>query len=119
MHALTRMGQASLALGLICVGAGLSLAGAATHRPLLGYVSAVKLLVFPAVVLALAWLLGLPQEQARIAVLFAALPTATSAYVLATRMGFDGAPVSFLITAQTGASMLTLPVWLAAVSWLP
>jgi len=50
-------------------------------------------------------------EQAQIALVFAALPTATTAYVLATRMGFDGAPVSFLITAQTLASMATLPLW--------
>jgi malonate transporter and related proteins len=118
VHALGRLGQASLALGLICVGAGLSLAGAATHRMLLGYFSAVKLLLFPAVVLVLAWLLGLPTEQAQIAAVFAALPTATSAYVLATRMGFDGAPVSFLITAQTLASMLTLPMWVAAAAGL-
>lgn len=116
--ALGRLGQASLALGLICVGAGLSLAGAATHRLLLGWFSAGKLLVFPAVALLLAWLLGLPQEQAQIAIVFAALPTATSAYVLATRMGFDGAPVSFLITAQTAASMLTLPAWVALASRL-
>jgi len=117
-QALGRLGQASLALGLICVGAGLTLAGAATHRILLGWFSAVKLLLFPAVVLVLAWLLGLPREQAQIAIVFAALPTATSAYVLATRMGFDGAPVSFLITAQTLASMLTLPMWVAAASGL-
>ncbi len=117
-HALGRLGQASLALGLICVGAGLSLAGAATHRVLLGYFSVVKLLLFPAVAFALAWLLQLPPEQARIAIVFAALPTATSAYVLATRMGFDGAPVSFLITAQTAASMLTLPVWVSFASTL-
>jgi len=115
-HALGRLGQASLALGLICVGAGLSLAGAATHRLMLGWFSVVKLLLFPAVVLALAWGLDLPAEQARIAAVFAALPTATSAYVLATRMGFDGAPVSFLITAQTAASMLTLPMWVALAS---
>jgi malonate transporter len=118
VQALGRLGQASLALGLICVGAGLTVAGATTHRLLLGYFSAVKLLLFPAVVLTLAWLLGLPAEQAQIAMVFAALPTATSAYVLATRMGFDGAPVSFLITAQTMASMLTLPLWVALASSL-
>jgi malonate transporter len=117
-HALGRLGQASLALGLICVGAGLSLAGGTTHRALLGYVSAVKLLLFPAMVAALAWAIALPAEQAQIAILFGALPTATSAYVLATRMGFDGAPVSFLITAQTAAAMLTLPAWMSLVSFL-
>jgi predicted permease len=117
-HALGRLGQSSLALGLICVGAALSLAGAASHRSALGWFSAVKMLLFPLVVLALALLLDLPAAQARIAMLFAALPTATSAYVLATRMGFDGAPVSFLITAQTAASMLTLPLWVALASRL-
>jgi hypothetical protein len=117
-QALGRLGQASLALGLVCVGAGLTLAGAASHRLLLGWFSAVKLLLFPAVVLGLAWLLALPREQAQIAAVFAALPTATSAYVLATRMGFDGAPVSFLITVQTAASMLTLPLWVALASRL-
>ncbi len=115
---LNRLGQASLALGLICVGAALSLAGGATHRALLGYFSAIKLLLFPAAALAVSLLLGLPKEQASIAILFAALPTATSAYVLATRMGFDGAPVSFLITAQTMVAMLTLPAWLALTSRL-
>jgi hypothetical protein len=117
-HALGRLGQASVALGLICVGAGLSLAGAAAHRVLLGWFSVVKLLLFPAVVIGLAWLLGLPAEQAQVAAIFAALPTATSAYVLATRMGFDGAPVSFLITVQTGASMLTMPAWVALAARL-
>ncbi len=118
VHALSRLGQASLALGLICVGAALSLAGGATHRALLGYFSAIKMLLFPAAALTIATLLGLPREQAMIAVVFAALPTATSAYVLATRMGFDGAPVSFLITAQTLVAMLTLPAWLALTSHL-
>ncbi len=115
---LHRLGQASLALGLVCVGAALSLAGAASHRVLLGWFSAVKLLLFPTVVLGLALLLELPPAQARIAIVFAALPTATSAYVLATRMGFDGTAVSFLITAQTLASMLTLPLWVALASRL-
>lgn len=115
---LGRLGQASLALGLICVGAALSLAGGATHQVLLGYFSAIKLLLFPAAALTISMALGLPQEQASIAMVFAALPTATSAYVLATRMGFDGAPVSFLITAQTLAAMLTLPAWLALTSSL-
>ena len=115
---LGRLGQASLALGLICVGAALSLSGGAAQRLLLGYFSVVKLLLFPAAALVIALLLGLPKEQTMIALVFAALPTATSAYVLATRMGFDGAPVSFLITAQTLAAMLTLPAWLALTSSL-
>jgi len=46
-------------------------------------------------------------------VMFAALPTASSAYVLAVRMGGNGPFVAFLISAGTLISMATLPLWLA------
>jgi malonate transporter len=45
----------------------------------------------------------------------AAVPTAPSAYVLATQMGGKGRPVAFLITIGTLAAALTLPAWLASI----
>ena len=48
-------------------------------------------------------------------VLFAAMPTASSAYILAMRMGGDGRSVAWLISASTLGAMLTLPLWAA---WL-
>ena len=54
-------------------------------------------------------------KLAELRVLFAALPTASSAYILATRMGGDGRIVAWLISATTLGSMLTLPLWAA---WL-
>jgi len=47
--------------------------------------------------------------------LFAALPTASSAYILAVRMGGLAAPVAVLITVQTLVAMVTLPLWLTFV----
>jgi predicted permease len=41
---------------------------------------------------------------------FAAVPTATSAYILARQMGGDAELMAAIITAQTLLSMLTLPV---------
>ena len=70
--------------------------------------------------MALALLLGrwlaLPLLQLQIVVVFCALPTASSAYVLAARMGGNGPFVAFLISASTILSVLTLPVWLHLVS---
>jgi malonate transporter and related proteins len=40
---------------------------------------------------------------------FSALPTSSSAYVLATRMGYDGPPVAALVTLSTLLGMLSLP----------
>ena len=56
--------------------------------------------------------LGLGGVYYQSAVLFAALPTATSAYILAVRMGGDGPGVAWLVTVSTMTAMLTLPVWL-------
>lgn len=111
-NTLSRMGSASIALGLLMVGAGLKLEGLSEARGISAYFTAVKLLALPAISLALATLFGLPPLQKQIAVMFCALPTASSAYVLATRMGGHGPLVAFLISAGTLLSIVTLPLWL-------
>jgi predicted permease len=109
---LSRMGNASIALGLIMVGAGLRLSGLAEGKGMSAYLIAVKLLALPALALLMGGWYGLPPLQLQILVTFAALPTASSAYVLATRMGGNGPLVAFIITAGTLVSIGTLPVWL-------
>ena len=108
---LTRLGSASIALGLIAVGAGLQLKGAIAERPTLAWWLAVKLIATPLVAYSIARALELPPLQRQIAVVFAALPTASSAYILAVRMGGNGPIVAFLISAGTVLSVVTLPGW--------
>ena len=116
---LGRLADASIALGLITVGAALRLGGVGTAgitgHFYAGWLLTVKLLVLPM----LAWLvgqaLGLGALHLQVVVLFAAMPTASSAYILAMRMGGDGKSVAWLISASTLAAMLTLPLWAA---WL-
>jgi predicted permease len=112
---LSRLGNASLALGLIAVGAGLRLTGLHASKGIAAYFMFVKLVAVPAVAYGLGRWLALPHAQLQLVVLFAALPTASSAYVLAVRMGGNGPLVAFLISAGTLISMLTLPLWLALV----
>lgn len=112
---LGRLADASIALGLITVGAALRLDGFAGVRFFAGWLVAVKLLALPLVAIAVGGLLGLSGINLQVAVLFAALPTASSAYILAMRMGGDGKSVAWLISATTLGSMLTLPLWAA---WL-
>jgi predicted permease len=69
----------------------------------------------PLVALVVGAQVGLTGLNYQIVVLFAALPTASSAYILAMRMGGDGKSVAWLISATTLGSMLTLPLWAA---WL-
>ena len=112
MQLLARLGEASIALGLLSVGAALKLRGKAGAHGAAIYFTAVKLLALPALAWWLGRALGLGGVYYESAVLFAALPTATSAYILAVRMGGDGPGVAWLVTVSTMTAMLTLPVWL-------
>ena len=112
---LGRLADASIALGLIAVGAALRLEGTPGVRGISLWLFVVKLLVLPCVAAGVGHLFGLQALNYQIAVLFAALPTASSAYILAMRMGGDGRSVAWLISATTLGSMLTLPLWAA---WL-
>lgn len=112
---LGRLADASIALGLITVGAALRLDGSSGVRLFSGWLLAVKLLVLPLIAVGVGSLLGLSGLYFQVVVLFAAMPTASSAYILAMRMGGDGRSVAWLISASTLAAMLTLPLWAA---WL-
>jgi predicted permease len=106
------LSQASLPMGLIAVGAGLRLQGLHSHRGTLWYGVAVKLLVLPAIAWGLALLFGLSGVYLHIAVLMAALPVSTVAYVMAKRMGGDGDTIAAQVMLSTLLAALTLPLWL-------
>lgn len=112
---LQRLSNASIALGLITVGAGLRLSEVQRSNGIAAYFIGVKLLILPAVAFAIGRYLALPPLHMQIVVMFCALPTASSAYVLAARMGGDGPFVAFVIAAGTLLSALTLPLWLLTV----
>jgi malonate transporter and related proteins len=112
---LGRLADASIALGLIAVGAALRLESSPGLRGFSLWLLAVKLLALPLMAVVLGRLFGLAGLNYQVVVLFAALPTASSAYILAMRMGGDGKSVAWLISATTLGSMLTLPLWAA---WL-
>jgi predicted permease len=110
-----RLAEAAIALGLLAVGAALKLRGAigTEGRGAATYLLAVKLLAMPVVALLTARWVGLTGVHFDVVMAFAALPTASSAYILTQRMGGDGARVAWLISASTLLGMVSLPLWLA------
>jgi malonate transporter len=112
---LSRMGNAAVALGLLLVGAGLRLAGMHQGRAISAYFILIKLMILPAIAYGMGRYAGLPLLQLQILVLFCCLPTASSAYILAARMGGNGPLVAFQISAGTVVSALTIPFWLSLV----
>jgi predicted permease len=112
---LGRLADASIALGLLAVGAALRLRGPGVVRLPALWLLGVKLCAVPTIAALAGVACGLDGVYLAVVVLFAALPTASSAYILAMRMGGDGASVAWLISASTLGSMLSLPLWAA---WL-
>jgi malonate transporter and related proteins len=108
-------GRAALPLGLLTVGAGLTFRAAhASAYPVL-LASGVKLVVLPLLALALCGLFGVTGPALAIAGLFAALPCAPTAYILAQQLGGDVRLMAIILTAQTMLAAVTIP--LIATRW--
>ena len=112
---ISRMGNASIPLGLLCVGASLRWITTKNDGALVMYWTFLKLMAFPALALVGANLLNLPPEQKFNAVLFACMPTANSAFVLASRMGGNGPIVAVTISVMTLLAAATIPFWIYIV----
>lgn len=97
----SRIGAAALALGLMAAGAGLQFSSLAQAKTLSVSILLIKHLLMPLMALVLAPLFGLSAVQTTMLLAFAALPTASSCYVLAARMGYDGPYVAGLVTTST------------------
>jgi malonate transporter len=110
MTTLGRIGAAALPLGLMAVGAGLTLGALRESPALAGALLTIRHAVLPALAIALVLWLRLPPAQQAVVVAFAALPTASSAYVLAARMGGHGGYVASLVTLSTLLGMAGLPL---------
>ena len=111
--AVSRIGAASLALGLMAAGAGMQFSSLARAKLLGLCLIAIKHLLLPLIAFGLTRLLQMEPDQALVLVAFSALPTASSAYVLAARMGYDGSMVAALVTISTLMGLVSLPLAMA------
>jgi len=110
-----RIGAAALALGLMAAGAGLQVGRMLDSRILTVALLSIRHFWLPVVAWLLSRLMGLSGDQTTVLLIFSALPTASSCYVLAVRMGFDGAYTAALVTLSTLLGMLSLPFALAVL----
>ena len=116
--AVARIGAASLALGLMAAGAGLQLSAMANGKVLAAGLLTIRHLLLPLVAWGLVHLLALSPAQSTVLLIFSAMPTAASAYVLAARMGYDGSYVAGLVTLSTLLGMASVPFALGALRGL-
>lgn len=119
MLTLERLAQAAVSLGLLAVGAGLVFSGLKGNWAVSLWWLTIKLVISPVVAVLYAHVMHLPADQALVLLIFSAIPSASSAYILASRMGGNAPLVACLISMSTVGTAFTLPLIFAVVQRYP
>ena len=107
---LTRMGQSAITLGLLAVGASLRFNALKNWQVMAGIIL-IRHAILPILALIISALWVTSDVSRTVIVLFAAYPTASSAYILASRMGGDAPSVAVLVSLSTLLGMFSIPFW--------
>jgi malonate transporter len=116
LHTADILGRPALAAGLIVVGAGLDVRSLARPRPVHLLALALKLMVMPSLAAGLAGLFGISGQDFAVVVIAASVPTASAAYLLSRQLGGDAPLMAEILTQQTLAAVITMPVMLALLA---
>ncbi|SDU35243.1 hypothetical protein SAMN05216296_3257 [Pseudomonas pohangensis] len=111
------LAAASLPLGLLCVGAALKPEELGGELFALFGNSLLRLLGMPLLAWCVAYGLQLPPLERTLMVLFFALPTAPTAYVLTRQLDGDSHLMAGIITLQTLLAALSLPLLLTLLAY--
>ena len=117
-QALDLVARAALGMGLLAIGAGLRPGDMVSPRLALWLPVVIKLVVFPAVTIALALAFGLRGVELHYLALCAAVPTAMNGYLMARQMGGDAELYAAVTTLQTAMSFFTIPVVLVVCAYI-
>jgi len=109
------LAHAAIPIALLSIGATMNWQALARLDRFNGYLCLVRLVLVPAVTLAACLLLRTDPGLSAVLVLFAALPTASAAHVLASAFGADRALAATLIAQSTLLSAITLPLWILVI----
>ena len=115
MGTLGILAKAALPVALLCVGAGLDLSIGRDHKGALALTCLLKLVVSPGLAWAMGDAVGLGGLTYAVVIMFTAKPASPASYVLARQLGGDAPLMAGILTVQTAAAAITLPV---VLSWL-
>ena len=119
MAPLVLLAQAAIPVALLSIGATMDWRALARMDAFSGVLVGVKLLLLPAVTFAVCRLLGADLAVTQILTMFAALPTASAAHVLAAGFGADRMLTATVVAQSTLLAAISLPLWITAVQSAP
>ncbi len=115
---LEMVAAAAIPIALISIGATMNWNALAKMERFNAYVCLTQLVLVPGVTLVSCLLIGSANGLAPVLILFAALPTASAAHILASGFGADRKLVATLIAQSTLLSAVTLPLWILGIRTL-
>lgn len=115
---ISMLAQAAIPVALISIGATLNWYALGRLNRFSGILVSTKLLALPLITSLTALVLGNSSAVVPMLVVFAALPTASAAHVLAAGFGADRQLAATLVAQTTLLSAVTLPVWMAVAEGL-
>jgi predicted permease len=113
-HALQSLGAAAIPIALLCIGGSLVMVPLKGRHSSIVVAALLKTVGVPLIVLLLAHFAGLDWVSRRVALVFAACPTAAAAFVMVRQMGGDEA----LATGSIALSTILSTFSLAFALWL-
>ncbi|MCW9042132.1 MAG: AEC family transporter [Pseudopelagicola sp.] len=113
---LEMLSRAAIPIALISVGATMNWGALARLDRFSGIICTTKLVALPALTFAACKLLSVEPAIARTLTLFAAMPTASAAHVLAGGFGADRRLSATLVAQSTLLAALTLPLWITLIA---
>ncbi|WP_353241751.1 AEC family transporter [Providencia sp.] len=109
------LAAASLPLGLICIGGALQTATLRKEFKPIMVSTILRLLAMPILAVLTAKLFSLPDLETVLLVIFFAIPTAPTAYILTRQLNSDSQLMAGIIRLQTIIAVFTLPLVLSFV----
>ncbi|NBR88936.1 MAG: AEC family transporter [Rhodobacteraceae bacterium] len=113
------LSEAAIPIALLSVGATMDWKALARLDGFSGTLVGVKLVLLPGMTFAACRLLGADPAITSILTMFAALPTASGAHVLAAGFGADRVLVATIVAQSTILAAITLPIWIVLVTFAP
>jgi hypothetical protein len=111
-NAIEIIGDGGLGLAMLAVGAGLQIGTVWGTKWLLMLGVLIRLVGMPLMMILFSWIVGLEGLPRTVAIIAGAVPTASTAYVMARKMGGDYDLMANIVTFQVIASGITLPIFI-------
>lgn len=115
INSLQAIANSATPLALLSIGASVNLQVLTKLDVFSLSINAIKLILLPTLTLLTAMALGMSKEQIIVLTIFSALPTASSAHLIASAFGANRNSVATVIVQSTLLACISLPLWMNLV----